>query len=99
MQKHKLYLQTKNFNKATKTLEKLSENFPDDVEVLQILAEAYILANQQDKALEIFKKISILDPNNGQVNLTLANFYRDKGQLNKSYIELQNAFKSLKINI
>jgi len=99
MQKHKLYIQTKNFNKATKTLEKLSESFPEDIEVLQILAEAYILANKQEKALEVFKKISLLDPNNGQVNLTLANFYRDKGELSKSYIELRKSFKSTKINI
>ena len=99
MQKHKLYIQTKNFNKATKTLEKLSESFPEDIEVLQILAEAYILANKQEKALDVFKKISLLDPNNGQVNLTLANFYRDKGELNKSYIELRKSFKSTKINV
>ena len=99
MQKHKLYLQTKNFNKATRNLEKLSENFPDDIEVLQILAEAYILANKQEKALNIFKKISLIDPNNGQVNLTLANFYRDKGELDKSYIELRKSFKSTKINV
>ena len=99
MQKHKLYLQTKNFNKATKTLEKLSQNFPDDIEILQILAEAYILANKQEKALDVFRNISKIEPKNGQVNLTLANFYRDKGEFTKSFLELKKAFQSENVNL
>ena len=99
MQKHKLYLQLKNFSKATKTLEDLSNQFPDDIEVLQILAEAYILANKQDKAMKIYEHISVKDPNNGQLSLTLANFYRDNGDLTKSYQQLKKAFISDKVNI
>ena len=51
----------KEFSKATKTLEDLSAQFPDDIEVLQILAEAYILANKQDKAMKIYEHISVKD--------------------------------------
>ena len=60
MQKHKLYLQLKNFLKP-QNLEDLSNQFPDDIEVLQILAEAYILANKQDKAMKIYEQISVKD--------------------------------------
>ena len=77
----------------------MSEKFPQDIEVLQILAEAYILANKQNKAMKIYEKISLQDPTNGQLNLTLANFYRDNGDLNNSYKQLKNAFISDKVNI
>lgn len=97
MQKHKLYLQLKDFNNATKCLETLSNNFPNDLEVLQILAEAYLLTNEKDKAIIVFQSISEKDPKNGQIHLTLANFHRDNGDLEKSFLELKLAFRSEKI--
>ena len=57
MQKHKLYLQLKYFNNATKCLETLSNSFPNDLEVLQILAEAYLLTNEKEKAIIVFQSI------------------------------------------
>ena len=99
MQKHKLYLQLKNVKKATQELEFLSKKNPKDLEILQILAEAYILNNNKEKAFDIFKKISDTDPDNGRVHLTLANFYRDNGDVESSFYELEKAFRSKQISI
>ena len=99
MQKHKLYLQLKNVKKATQELEILLKNHPKDLEILQILAEVYILNDNKEKAFDVFKKISDNDPDNGRVHLTLANFYRDNGDVESSFFELEKAFRSKQISI
>ena len=99
MQKQKLYMQMKNLRLATREIVLLSEKFPADIEILEILAESYLLNNEQEKAFNILKKISLINPENGQVHLRLANFYRDKNDNLNSYNELKLAFKSSKVSL
>ena len=99
MQKHKLYLQVKDVKKAAKTIELLSDRYPQDIEVLHILAEAYILNNQNEKAFSVFQLISQNDPKNGRIHLTLANLYRDNGDIESSFLELKKAFASEKVSL
>jgi len=99
MQKQKLYMQMKNLRLATREIVLLSEKFPADIEILEILAESYLLNNEQEKAFNILKQISLINPENGQVHLRLANFYRDKNDNLNSYNELKLAFKSSKVSL
>ena len=99
MQKQKLYMQMKNLRLATREIVLLSERFPADIEILEILAESYLLNNEQEKAFNILKQISLINPENGQVHLRLANFYRDKNDNLNSYNELKLAFKSSKVSL
>ena len=99
MQKQKLYMQTKNFKMATNEIFKLSDKFPLDLEILEILAECYLLSDKRDLAFDIFKRIALLSPQNGKIHLTLANYYRDKNNNNKSYDELRLAFSSSQLSL
>ena len=99
MQKQKLYMQTKNFKMATNEIFKLSDKFPLDLEILEILAECYLLSDKRDLAFDIFKRIALLSPENGKIHLTLANYYRDKNNNNKSYDELRLAFSSSQLSL
>jgi len=99
MQKQKLYMQTKNFKMATNEIFKLSDKFPLDLEILEILAECYLLSDKRDLAFDIFKRIALLSPENGKIHLTLANYYRDKSNNNKSYDELRLAFSSSQLSL
>jgi tetratricopeptide (TPR) repeat protein len=99
MQKQKLYMQTKNFKMATNEIFKLSDKFPLDLEILEILAECYLLSDKRDLAFDIFKRIALLNPENGKIHLTLANYYRDKNNNNKSYDELRLAFSSSQLSL
>jgi len=99
MQKQKLYMQTKNFKMATNEIFKLSDKFPLDLEILEILAECYLLSDKRDLAFDIFKRIALLSPENGKIHLTLANYYRDKNNNNKSYDELRLAFSSIQLSL
>ena len=99
MQKHKLYMQLQKKQKAINELLKLTDTYPNDVEVLEILSEAYLLNDEKTKAFEIFKKLAIIDPDNGRIHLTLADYYRENGDNNQSFEELKLAFKSTKLGI
>lgn len=99
MQKHKLYRQVNNIKAAIKELHSLLNAFPDDIEVMEILSELYLLNDEKEKAFELFKKIAVLSPENGRIHLTLADYYRQNGEKETSFNELKLAFKSTSLNI
>ena len=99
MQKHKLYMQLEKRKYAVKELKNLVEKFPNDIEALEILSEAYLLNDDKEKAFDIFKKLAIIAPENGRIHLTLADYYRDQGDNMKSFEELKLAFKSIKLSV
>lgn len=94
MQKYSLYMQLNKTNSAIKQIETLTQKFPTDIEALEILSELYLLNNQKNKALEVFREIAKIDPGNGHIHLKLANYYRDQGENEKSYEELKKAFQN-----
>ena len=99
MQKHKLYMQLQKKKNATNELLKLIDTYPSDIEALEILSEVYLLNDEKAKAFEIFKKLAIIDPDNGRIHLTLADYYRENGDNNQAFEELKLAFKSTKLGI
>ena len=99
MQKHSLYRQLQDIGSALNELELLIKEFPEDIEAMEILSELYLLNNEQEKAFELFKKISLLDPQNGRIHLTLADYYRQTGDNDMSYRHLKLAFKTLDLDI
>ena len=99
MQKHKLYMQLEKKKYAIKELQNLLEKFPNEVEVLEILSEVYLLNDEKEKAFDIFKQLSIIAPENGRIHLTLADYYQEEGDNTKSFEELKLAFKSIKLGV
>tara|TARA_B110000967_G_C18890969_1_gene567363 strand:+ start:58 stop:1803 length:1746 start_codon:yes stop_codon:yes gene_type:complete len=99
MQKHKLYMQLEKMKYAIKELQNLLDKFPNDIEVLEILSEVYLLNDEKEKAFTIFKQLAIIAPENGRIHLTLADYYRDQGDNTKSFEELKLAFKSITLGI
>jgi tetratricopeptide (TPR) repeat protein len=99
MQKHKLYMELQKKKNAINELLKLIDTYPNDIEALEILSEVYLLNDEKEKAFEIFKKLAIIDPDNGRIHLTLADYYRENGDNNQSFEELKLAFKSTKLGI
>jgi len=75
------------------------EKKEDDIDILQMLAETYFLSDQKEKGFEILQQISLLNPQNGTLHITLADYYRDSGENEKSFDELILAFKSKDLNI
>ena len=99
MQKHKLYRELNDVKGAINELTAILNTFPNDVEAMEILSELYLLNDEKEKAFELFKTLAMISPNNGRIHLTLADYYRDHGDNEKSYNELKLAFKSTELNI
>ena len=66
---------------------------------MEILCELYFLNDEKEKAFELFKRLSIIRPQNGRIHLTLADYYRENGEYEESYNELKLAFKSTELDI
>ena len=99
LQKHILHRQLNNISEAIKELEKILTVFSEDEESLEILSELYLLSDQKDKAFEVLKQLAEINPNNGRIHLTLADYYREKEDNKKSYEHLKNAFKSIELDV
>ena len=99
MQKHKLYRQINDIKSAINELQTILKNFHNDIEVMEILSELYLLNDEKEKAFVLLKEISVINPKNGRIHLTLADYYREAGDNQKSYNELKLAFKSVGLNI
>ena len=74
LQKEKIYLHLGNIEKAENELQNLVKTFPDDSRYLSMLAEFYISNNQQNKALEIYKRVAETDPLNPYIHMSLADY-------------------------
>ena len=98
IQKHKIYIELKEFNSAAKELEVLIENFPSDIEAYQMLSDCYILNNNFPKALEVLKTLSVIDPNSASVHFTLSDFYLQEGDTAMYLQELFKAFSSSQLD-
>ena len=94
MQKQRLYLKLGKVNDAAAELEKLIKSEPNNLEYYSILVELYQVNNFPDKASETIKRMQAIDPENPNVALSLAEFYRSKGQKEESFEQLKKAFKS-----
>jgi len=99
IQKHKLYMQLKREDKAIKELERALRKYKEDLELMQLLAEAFLLNDQKKEAFIVFNKMSKISPDNGRLHLSLSEYYRDIGENEKSFEELHLAFKSKTLSI
>lgn len=99
MQKQKLYEGMGKTQAALEEILKLIRAFPNKAEYYGVLAEVYLTMNKKDEALKAYEKVIELEPENPIIHLALANFYQEKGDLNKSFEYLKEAFQNPEVNI
>ncbi|HSN50841.1 MAG TPA: tetratricopeptide repeat protein, partial [Bacteroidales bacterium] len=99
IQKEKIFLQVKDIPKAQAELEKLVTAFPDNTRYLSILAEFYLGTSKTEKALEIYQRISGINPGDPYINMSMADFYRKQGNKEKAYEYLKKGFENPNLGI
>jgi len=99
LQKEKIYFFLKKPEKAIKEIDNLIEKFPKETKYLGLKAEIYISENKDENAFEIYNKILLMEPNNPFVHLSLADYYQNKGDNEKSFEEIKLAFLNPELNI
>lgn len=99
LQKEKIYLRMNKVSKAIEEVNKLIEAFPEEIKYYGLLAELYESDNNRAKALEIFEELKTKDPNNPEISLTLAKYYLQQGDIERSTEETLLAINNPRLDI
>jgi tetratricopeptide (TPR) repeat protein len=100
LQKQRIYLIQKKTDKAAAELEKLIIEFPDqETRYLSMMAEMYMQAGNTDEAAVYYQKILEKDPENPYIHITLSDYYRQKGDIKRSFAELKLGFANPALDI
>jgi len=94
IEKQKILVSQKKFNQAIDEALRLISFVPDQPLYYEILAELFLEVKKPEKALEAYNKILELDPDNANVSLYLADYYRAMGEQDKALEQLTLAFQS-----
>ena len=95
LEKHQVYLETQEYVKAAKELERFLEKFPLEYDIYKMLSDVYVLLNNHDKSLEVLKSLSMIDTSfGGAFDLSLSDLYLQKKDTQLYYHHLIRGFKS-----
>ena len=88
------YIQMNNKPAAYAEIEKLIQTFPKVSKYYGLLAEMYLNDKNREKALENYNKILEIDPQDGFVQLSIANYYIEGNDLKTAFEHIKLAFKN-----
>jgi len=86
LQKQRLYMQMSNLEGAVEEVNKLIAEFPKETRYYQLLADMYEQSGKGDKAIEVYKKLGEISPDNPLSQLAMADYYKKEGD-EKRYME------------
>lgn len=84
-------IEAKNYDKAREIVDLYVKQVGADTRYYHMLANAYMEAGKEKKALSLYEKIKALDPNDQYINISLLEYYEKKGQYDKAFEELIDA--------
>ncbi len=100
MQKQRILLIEKKTELAAAEIEKLLKEFPDqEIRYLSVLAEMYMQAGRPDDAIRYYQQVLSKDPENPYIHITLSDYYRQKGDKKRSFVELKLGFANPALDI
>ncbi len=99
IQKHSIYIGMKQGDKAADEIKKLVATYPDNIRYLGILADLYLSQSKKEEAFALYSKMEKMNPRDPLLHLSLANYYREKGEKEKSFEELKKAFQNPDLDI
>ncbi len=85
------YMVVKNYDKALEKTDLLVKQAGADTRYYHMLANAYMDAGKEKKALAMYDKIKAMDPNDQYINISLLEYHEKKGELDKAFEELLDA--------
>lgn len=94
LQKQKLYEALGKPEKARKELEKLAEAIPNDTRYNAILAESYMGERNYAQALRYYQRILEYNPNDEDIQISLASCYLAMGNLQQTYAHLRSGVQN-----
>ncbi len=99
MKKQGIYVQENKIGKAIEELEKLIEAYPQEVKYYAVLAELCMKHGYEEKALEAYSRIAEINPDDPYIHISLADYYKQKGDYERSFDELKLGFSNPNLDI
>jgi len=93
-EKEEIFLGQNKLKDAVKEIEKLSNAFPEELQYKGMLADLYMVNKRQPEALIIYNQILEKDPLNGFASFSLADYYQQRGDLDKCFENLSQGMRS-----
>ncbi len=99
LQKNKIYLRLNDMTNAENELRKLIQAFPGESRYYSILAEFFMANGKSIEALEVYKKIAQMEPDNAYIHMSMADYYRKAGKKEKAFEELKLGFANPNLDV
>ncbi|MDB4584303.1 tetratricopeptide repeat protein [Draconibacterium sp.] len=99
VEKQQIYIAAGEIDKAFEEVQRLIESAPDEPKYYGLLADLYQGQGNNEMALKYYNKILEMDPENGFVHFSLANYYLSINDLEKSYEHTKKGFSSESVDI
>lgn len=94
-----LYIANGQVDKAFNEIEKLINNNPTEPKYYGLLADLYQSQGDSVNAIKNYNKILEMDPESGFVHFSLANYYLENNQIEKSFEETKKGFSSKSVDL
>ncbi len=99
IQKQKIWLRLDKPDKAIAEVERLCDAWPGESRYKSILAELYLSNKMDEKALQTYLEIAETDPDNAYIQISLSDYYRKRGDHEKSFEYLRSGFANPYLDI
>ncbi len=94
-----MYIANGQVDKAFYEIEKLIKDNPSEPKYYGLLADLYLSQGDSVNALKNYNKILEMDPESGFVHFSLANYYLENNQVEKSFEETKKGFSSKNVEL
>jgi len=92
-----LYKRITDFKEAMKYYQLYKENLPDDYRSYENIADLYYLEGNYQEAKKYFEKAIILEPDNIDISIKIANINKNSGSFEKALDEYKNILDKCRI--
>ncbi|MGL5771949.1 MAG: tetratricopeptide repeat protein [Bacteroidales bacterium] len=101
LQKSKLYMTLKQEANAKAEIDKLITAYPNDIRYTLMMGDIAMDSDKREMAMEYYNKAKAIDPNDGRLQLSLANYYFRVGQQDSAELQIKHALhnKDLEIDV
>lgn len=99
LQKFKLYLSLKDEAKAKSEMDKLIATYPNEIRYPLSMGDMALENDRKDLAKEYYEKARKVDPNDGYLQLSLANYYSKTGDQDSAEIQIKGALYNKNLEI
>lgn len=99
MEKKNLFLRLNKFNEALNEIHKLVDAFPGETGYMLEEADLYRANKMKDKAAELYKKVLVLEPDNAQALLALAEIGMQNGDMSESMGSIRKVFENPNVDV